>query len=476
MSSLPGFFSDLFLPPDLLSQQDGFSQTPIRTGGYIDHAEDAAMNNPRTELTTTDRRSLSPSSLGLSQEPKPNSVDLRSLEYVGSYDPNLMCPICRCPFVQPTKLDCEHFFCRTCVTIALTHQEGESKSCPTCRRKTSQASIASAPKIIDRILDELLVRCPMFKEGCSAEMPRGSVHDHFDHYCSFSETKCPSEDCPLTVRWKDAKRKRCLHNITLCEYCDMPFMERDLESHITTHCTLRKSQCPHCESEVLHRDLETHIESCPEATLPCPAAPYGCDFTTKRTSLDEHTAICPLAKLTPFFKLQNERIAAQETAINHLGLKNSLLETSFSTIQETLNRPSSGLGDLLPSSENNRNSPFDSTAHHLLCLHESLREEVGRVSAALSELDANAKLMVINESLRTKEEFSHLNSIVAGMHVQLHWLISARLQKQHKGAMMNGGSGGGRGREFGSGASSRVEPGQPVQRLSDSSSRQETKL
>lgn len=409
------------------------------------------------------------------QKPPPNPVDLRSLDYVGSYDHNLMCVICHCPFVEPARLDCDHFFCRDCVDQALMHQARDAKCCPTCRRKTRRVSIVPVPKIINRILDELLVRCPFSKEGCAEELPRGAVQDHVDRYCLFSEVECPSEECPLTVQRKDAEKKRCLHSMVRCEYCKGSLIERNLESHHTT-CSGRTVPCAHCKTTMLYGNLKMHIESCPEASLPCTAAPYGCDFTSDRTSLDQHTRTCPLAKLIPFLKFQNDRIAAHETALNHLRHKNSLLETSFSTIQDTLNVPSHLLETnpslQTPSPEDN--SPFDSTTHHLLCMHESLREEVGRVSATVSELDAKASMMVLNESLRTKEELAHTNAAIGGMRMDLHWLMSARLQNQQRGGMMSVGE-----RELGVGASGAGELagalGSSARRLSDST-RQDTKL
>lgn len=420
----------------------------------------------------------SSSSAVLATKPKTSLVDMRSLEYVGSYDHNLMCAICHCPFLEPVKLDCDHLFCRSCVTLALMHQEKDVKCCPTCRRKTSQISIAPVPKIINHMLDELLVYCPSRKAGCDDKMARGTVENHIGRYCSFSEVECPSDRCSMTIKRKDAGQKRCLHNTLHCDYCHLLFMERDLESHKSMHCSLRQASCPHCATEVPYPDLEKHVRSCPEAITPCTAAPYGCDFTSKNASMEQHTATCPLVKLVPFLKLQNDRLAAHESALNHIRQKNILLEDSFSTIQQTL-KPSYGLLDTnitLPNPPSERRSPFDSTAHHLLCLHESLREEIARVSAAVSELDAKTSMMVLNESLRTKEELAHTNAAVGGMRMHLHWLMSARLQNQQRDLIVRGGMVGSSGGDGGPGGSAvGGAGGLPVRRLSDTA-RQDTKL
>ncbi len=366
---------------------------------------------------------------GFPQKPKTDPIDVRSLEYVGSFDHNLMCAICHCPFVLPVKLDCDHYFCQSCVYRAMTHQSVDSRCCPTCRRKTNRTSMP-VPKIIDHILDELKVRCPFYSLGCTEELTRGSVQNHVDRYCAYSEVECPSKDCLLTIERKDLRANRCFHHVIRCQDCRHSFLERDIEYHRTVKCTLRKVQCPACQTKVPRINLEKHIDHCPEAIFPCTAVSYGCDFISKRTNLDRHIATCALAKLVPFLKVQNERLEAHETALKHLQHKNSILETSFASIQDTLGPPGSLVNAPSVSGDGSDTAPYDSTAHHLLCLHESLREEVGRVSAAVSDLDARASMMVINESLRIKEDLTHTNAAIGGMRMQLHWLMNARLQNQ----------------------------------------------
>lgn len=412
-----------------------------------------------------------------------NPVDLRALDYVDSYDHNLMCAICHAPFIHPVRLDCEHVFCQRCVNDAMIHQAENpsvlSINCPSCRRSIDNRANAPVPKILNHILDELRVHCPLKNEGCDDILARGEVQSHVDKYCAYSDVGCPSEDCILTIQRKDVVIPRCLHGMVRCEDCFREFMERDLEHHRTNTCAIAKSSCPDCHAQVLHRDLESHIQRCPDAIFPCDAEKYGCDFISRRIVLLEHSKVCPLAKLVPFLKLQNERLEAHEATLKHLRHKNSILESSFSTIQESLG-PAANLIDAPSSSVTASDAgPFDSTAHHLLCLHESLREEVNRVSAAVSEIDAKASMMVMNESLRVKEDLSHTNAAIGSMRMQLHWLMSARLQSQQRVAMVRAQSSG---ESLGGGTSS--APAQssssegvalPARRLSDTT-RQDPKL
>lgn len=406
-------------------------------------------------------------------------VDIRSLDYVAAYDHNLMCAICHCPFVTPVKLDCDHVFCQECVNRAMIHQDRDSRTCPTCRGKIRQGVVTPVPKIINRILDELVAKCIFHEEGCTELVTRGAMQDHIDRYCDYSRVHCPLVDCNLRVRRRDADRG-CLHSFVDCDDCYQSMMELDLELHRNEHCKRRKASCPDCKAEVLRCKLEDHIQQCPEAIFPCSAAPYGCDFIARRATLDEHQITCPIAKLGPFLQIQNGRLDAHASALKILQQKNSILQTSFSSIQDALG-PSTNLVDASPSSTAQADpAPFDSTAAHLLSLHESLREEVERVSAAVSELDGKSNMMIMNESLRIKDEMACTNAVVGNMRTQLQWLVSSRLQSQQRVALVRGATAGESGIGVGVASSSAAGgpsggPAQPIRRMSDST-RQETKL
>ncbi|KAI7214944.1 hypothetical protein KC333_g5726 [Hortaea werneckii] len=76
--------------------------------------------------------------------------------------------------------------------------------------------------------------------------------------------------------------------------------------------------------------------------------------------------------------------------------------------------------------------PYASPLHHMLSMHENLRDEVGRISSALQELDGRHSMQNLNENLRTREEISYLGAQVAGLSRQVHWLTSAQLQRQSR--------------------------------------------
>ncbi|GAM85355.1 hypothetical protein ANO11243_033620 [Dothideomycetidae sp. 11243] len=83
---------------------------------------------------------------------------------------------------------------------------------------------------------------------------------------------------------------------------------------------------------------------------------------------------------------------------------------------------------------------FTSPYTHLLSLHESLRDELARITAALSDLDARHSMMILNENLRLKEDLTYLVGQVGGLGRQVGWLTSARLQQAEAASQRNAAS------------------------------------
>ncbi|KAL8643413.1 MAG: hypothetical protein Q9226_008397, partial [Calogaya cf. arnoldii] len=148
--------------------------------------------------------------------------------------------------------------------------------------------------------------------------------------------------------------------------------------------------------------------------------------------MDHHSKICPLAKLVPFLKAQNDRLEAQETALDLLKAKHYSLEAALSSITESLETYDvrqhgtevEAFGPVAHTPE-----PYDATTHHLLCGHESLRRDVEQMSTEISNLDAETRMMVLNESLHTKDELTRANAAISSIRMQLNWLTSADHQR-----------------------------------------------
>lgn len=151
-------------------------------------------------------------------------IEFKSLTYVGHVNENLTCPICYCPFDNPIRLPCDHFFCEDCIGEAVQSQPHGLQCCPVCRSSIDQSSTSAAPRIIKQMLDDLRVRCPSHRHGCDAEMPRSSVQDHIENECYYAEIECPVNHCPHWISRRDAQSRTCLHRLTTCDDCKQPLM------------------------------------------------------------------------------------------------------------------------------------------------------------------------------------------------------------------------------------------------------------
>lgn len=210
---------------------------------------------------------------------------------------------------------------------------------------------------------------------------------------------------------------------------------------------------------VFRNALAEHINTCPEAIHPCQASKYGCSAKLKRADLAVHERSCPLITIGPYIEAQNSRIDALDMTIRQLRQRNEILEDGIANIRSTLvesarflqdgrdgRRSSPGRGRSRSRSSSrprasdsaiDRSSNLSSSSHamtYLLSLHESLREEVSRLSVAISDLDARASMAIMNESLRLKEDMAHTNAAVNSIRMQIHWLMNPRLHQGRAGS------------------------------------------
>ena len=154
-------------------------------------------------------------------------LDIRALEYTSPVDSNLMCPICHSPFVKPVRLFCDHVFCEECLGRAFeSNSSHSSKTCPTCRAHVMVTSAWAypIPRLIQRMLDELVASCP--NDGCTTELPRAEIETHLRTYCQSQLISCPRKSCKQGIerRYKDDE---CRHRKIRCRYCFAEIMIKD---------------------------------------------------------------------------------------------------------------------------------------------------------------------------------------------------------------------------------------------------------
>ncbi|KAF2856026.1 hypothetical protein T440DRAFT_96265 [Plenodomus tracheiphilus IPT5] len=439
--------------------------------------------------------------------------EFQSLEYVATPDSNLVCLICHTPFDKPVQLSCEHYFCRECLDHAWAPQPNGRRTCPTCRSQVeSEKDIRPVPKIIETMLDELVVKCSNSKAGCNWIAQRANVNDHVMLYCEYTPVECSGQDCRLQITQKDF-HKGCLHYTVSCDDCRTSVMKKDLEEHQRSICLNRTTTCTLCSAELLRLDLKSHINnSCPKYVVSCQGAIVGCKFSSERATVLEHETTCAMAIMAPHFREQQAKLERNEARLEPLSRKVGILEDGLSNITNYLypsngndssfpvtnpldandadpqaptpdfRLPPASFPPVTPGAESTpAQPPFDSHVHHLLTLHDSLRAEVSRIANALTDLDGRTNMMIINESQRAKDEMLHANAAISSMRMHLQWLVSATIhQRSNSTARASGSttataSGSSETRATGSRPGPSTMFQGPFRRLSDSN-RQDTKL
>ncbi|CAG8264930.1 unnamed protein product [Penicillium olsonii] len=388
-------------------------------------------------------------------------IDLRGLDFVSEYDSHLMCPICHCPFVDPVHLQCDHVFCGSCLSSAITtfrSADSDDFPCPSCRIPAKEIS-TSVPRLLINMCDEIRVRCPLLTEGCEEIIPRGHVQSHVEKYCGYRLVPCPDDSCDKMMRSNDVGIKtKCMHAVRFCPRCEENVVEQDFEEHDVKLCPVLEVTCTDCQTVVTRGELDAHLESCPEVAIPCSASKYACPVKIRRADIATHEQSCPLVAMGPYFEGQNARLNSLELGMRHLQQRNEIFEDGLANIRSTLMESTR----VNPSSHNNRSSTqstrdqqprarpevdpgdsediatsiFSSTANsYLLSLHESLREQVGQLSHAITDLDARASMTIMNESLRIKEDMALTNAAMNSVRMQVQWLMNPRLHQGPRGAV-----------------------------------------
>ncbi|OJD37665.1 traf-type zinc finger protein [Diplodia corticola] len=363
-------------------------------------------------------------------------VEFHQLELVSPCDKNLCCLICMEPFVDPKRLLCEHTFCDACLSNHIRYAVGQSFSypgsgarCPTCRRELNMDTEPRAvSRIITNMLDELLVKCPNKAEGCDWQGQRCEAQDHVDFACEYRLVECPARACSHPVMAKDLD-KECLHSYVNCEYCEETVMVIALEAHHLKACPFRMDECRDCSSEVVRKEMEVHRSNiCPKAIINCPALDFGCDHNCQRDQMDEHKRGCTIAKMLPVLQRMKTREEDLEAENSQLRRQVSCLEQGLNALQAMVALPPGATAYEVPGANDlNLNNLADANNQDMIAQHESLRNEISRLSNMIAEVEARTNIQLHNEVLRINTDMARTDAALGAMRSQQQWLINARL-------------------------------------------------
>lgn len=374
------------------------------------------------------------------------SIDYRALTYVDVVNENLICPICRMAFVDPVDTECEHTFCKECITRALQHND----VCPFDRNPLPQpAGLRRSHKIVINQLDSLLVECL----SCQTHVPRSMLRHHLDRYCKEELVDCPDKGCLQQVRRKLADQG-CLHNEVACPDCQEIHQEVAMFKHREESCEERQKECECCGTDILKCKQPQHEEECLEFVIPCTWTQYGCDYQCKRGELHLHKAECNFRLMGPMADTLRKEIQTLRADIRFLTDKEQLQERRIKFLEGDRRDPyrHSSYEEwtsqaLIPSPDSAQVEPLsESTNEYLLNLLGEQERRLSQLSSALTELEGKQTMMLFNETVPIKNQIAELqsNQQMTSMHIRwfMNWRKEDQLRLQQQQRRFGGGGGG----------------------------------
>jgi hypothetical protein len=122
----------------------------------------------------------------------------------------LICIICKKPFVEPVSTPCDHTFCRECLKQWI---DKNKKTCPTCRHPILSIDLVTqVSRPLRNMVDRLRIKCLMCNE---TGLQRDNFNDHIGKVCPKIKVSCSAVDikCPWT-----GLREELQKHLTTCTF------------------------------------------------------------------------------------------------------------------------------------------------------------------------------------------------------------------------------------------------------------------
>lgn len=162
-----------------------------------------------------------------------------------SINQELKCTVCSSPFSDPVCLQCDHIFCRKCITQWISRG---GSNCPACRRQVlRRRHLTPANRPLRNMVNELQVICTLCQQS---GIKREDFPIHINQHCPKFTVSCPAKDisCPWTgLRQQlDAHKRGCVF---------VPFLSilKQLQNQIET----QNRRINELETEIKRRNTQT---------------------------------------------------------------------------------------------------------------------------------------------------------------------------------------------------------------------------
>ncbi|KAK8920055.1 putative TRAF-like signal transducer [Metarhizium anisopliae] len=357
-----------------------------------------------------------PSSLDIPNKYGGNCIfDMHTLTYVSDPDPNLLCPICHDPLVDPVTTPCDHTFCYRCLRRSIASSPSGT-ACPIDRELLLWVDCFSAARLVRTQLNCLMVKCPNQGRGCESELRRENVEKHATTECRFREFTCPDTACDKKLRDKP-KDDKCHHREVGCALCQDQVEEADKEMHLLS-CSQAKTRCQSCWQLVCRSQMKSHHDlECDGVEVGCPYKDLGCPVRTIRGEVGAHSFTCAFHPDTPSgIVIRNQREIIQSYGDLGSQLRDMQLrqdETAKRIDDMLANRRINGEGG-------SRNDAVYSDNRTMQDLDAGFEE----VHQNLTHLEARQSMWTLNQVMPIREEVTELRNNINMIRMHVNWLLN----------------------------------------------------
>jgi hypothetical protein len=223
-------------------------------------------------------------------------------EFLADY----ICPLCKGIYDQPTVVECNHVFCKLCISKSLDLVP----ICPICigGSKPIDKNKVQYLLFIDQIIGKVNILCKHQNAGCEWQGEQKKLSSHIKDECLFESIRCKNPLCSFI-----SLRPKTLEHQENCEYspiecpnmCEMVGLTRNtLQEHYSV-CQNETIFCPlGCGESFLRKMLDIHFLMCPLIMVDCIYNEFGCNEKFQRRFLQEHVSDINYAVFHSNLKLQ----------------------------------------------------------------------------------------------------------------------------------------------------------------------------
>lgn len=342
--------------------------------------------------------------------------DMYSLSYISVADPNLLCPICHDPLVDPITTPCDHTFCYRCLRRSIASSPSGT-ACPIDRELLSWLDCFSAARLVRTQLDGLIVKCPNQGRGCDEQMRRENVERHAALECRFREYMCPDASCDKKLRRKP-RHDDCQHKEVCCALCDAKVEEAEEDAHLLI-CPEAKTRCEACWQLVCRSQLDIHHSlECDGMEIACPYDDLGCPVRVMRGEMSAHSFTCAFHPDTASgIVIRNQRALLQ----SHTNLSGQLRDMRLR--QDEVTKRVEDLAASQQASAELRNSQAESVISDKRTIQD-LDAGFEEVHQNLTHLEARQSMWTLNQVMPIREEVTELRNNINMIRMHVNWLLN----------------------------------------------------